>query len=72
MRKSESDSERAHARRAFLKGVVIGGGAAVVALAAGKAPAKSEPQPATAATAPRSAGYHVTDHIRDYYRTASV
>ena len=58
-------------RREFLKGVLAGSGAAVVAATAGRAVAA----PATSATdaAPtskESRGYRVTEHIAEYYKTA--
>lgn len=59
-------------RRAFLRGALITGGAAAAAIAAGdslaapQAPAVKDAQPQSA----ESKGYHVTDHIRDYYKTA--
>jgi hypothetical protein len=54
-------------RRGFLKAVPLGALAAV----AGRATA-AEAAPAVAApAAPQPAGYHETEHIRRYYRTAA-
>jgi hypothetical protein len=56
-------------RRAFLR--AAGGAGALGTLAVLSAPA--EAQPVTATPAPEAAhskGYHETDHIRNYYRTA--
>jgi hypothetical protein len=72
MRKRDSSDAGRVGRRAFLKGVMLGGGAAVVTLVAGKAAAQTESEPTTAPAAPAPTGYHVTDHIRDYYRTAGI
>jgi hypothetical protein len=55
------------ARRNFLKAAPLGALAVVAGLprAAEAAPAAAAPAPAT----PR--GYHETEHIRNYYRTAA-
>jgi hypothetical protein len=55
-------------RREFLRNVMVGGSAAMVALASGRAPAA----PATPTATPKAAsqGYHVTPHILDYYKAA--
>ena len=57
-------------RRVFLR--AAGGAGALGALAAVASDAPAAAAPAAAAPAPeaRSAGYHETDHIRQYYRTA--
>jgi anaerobic selenocysteine-containing dehydrogenase len=57
-------------RREFLKGALITGGAMAVGLAAGEVVAAPKATPAGAATPPESKGYHVTEHIQDYYKTA--
>lgn len=66
-----SDERNNEARRHFLKGVLVGGGAAVAAIAAGGAIAAPDtrPKPATAPQA-QPKGYHETAHVRDYYKTA--
>jgi hypothetical protein len=54
-------------RRSFLKALPLG----ALALAAGGARAVEAP-PAAAPAAPQaSQGYHETEHIRTYYRTAA-
>jgi hypothetical protein len=54
-------------RRSFLKAMPLG----ALAVAAGGARA-AEALPAAAPTAPQaSQGYHETEHIRTYYRTAA-
>jgi len=62
--------ERTTNRRKFLKDVAVGSGAAAIALMTGEAGARPQIEPATAPK-PEPRGYHVTQHIRDYYRTAS-
>lgn len=57
-------------RRRFLKTVLIGSGAAAVAAASGGANAAPEPNKVTAAPKAEPAGYHVTPHILEYYKTA--
>jgi hypothetical protein len=54
------------ARRNFLKAAPLG----ALAVVAGSAPA-AEAAPAPAAPKPQApGGYHETEHIRNYYRTA--
>lgn len=56
-------------RRAFLKtSAVLGGGAALAALAPAKAVADSEAKPTTGDG--RKKGYQVSQHVRDYYRAS--
>ena len=57
-------------RREFLKSALITGGAMAVGLAAGEVVAAPKATPAKADTLPESKGYHVTEHIQDYYKTA--
>lgn len=56
-------------RRNFLKGVAIGAGAVAVSVAGGGAVAGP---PREAPKSSESKGYRMTDHIRDYYRTAGM
>lgn len=55
------------ARRSFLKAAPLGALAAV----AGGAEAKPELAPAEAAKPDVKRGYHETEHIRTYYKTAA-
>jgi len=55
------------ARRSFLKAAPLGALAAV----AGGAEAKPELKPVEAAKPDVKRGYHETEHIRTYYRTAA-
>ncbi len=57
-------------RRRFMKGVAAAGGAA--ALAAGLQPAAASTADQQAGKSGRGSGYHETDHIRDYYKTAAL
>lgn len=59
-------------RREFLKGVLVGSGAAVVAVASGSALGASESKQTAVEPKPESQGYHVTPHILDYYKTAQL
>ena len=65
----DKDKQPDPARRSLLKAAPLGA-LAVAAAARARAP---EPQPEPAAPAePRQAkGYHETEHIRRYYRTAA-
>ena len=56
-------------RRSFLKAAPLGALAAVAA-AAQQPAAAAAPAPATPAE-PIQSGYHETEHIRHYYRTAA-
>jgi len=70
MGKKRSSAKQATDRRAFLKGVLAGGGAAAVAMASAKGMAAPVEAPAKQ-DAPESPpqGYRETPHIRDYYKT---
>ena len=67
-----SDKRTNEKRREFLKGALVGSGAAVVAIASGGALAAPEDAKETAAARPKTEhqGYHVTPHILEYYKTA--
>ncbi len=58
-------------RRKFLKGALLGSGAAAVAIASGAAVAAPEKKerPARKAQA-QSQGYQETPHVLEYYKTA--
>jgi len=69
---SSSGPGRTEGRREFLKNMMLGGGAAAVALmTAREAAAQPKPGPETAKR-PESKGYRVTPHIAHYYRTAGL
>ena len=71
MSEKRKNKARQTGRRKFLKGALVGSGAAVVAMASGNAVAAPESkQVATTEPKPQSQGYHVTPHILDYYKTA--
>lgn len=55
-------------RRNFLKAAGLAGGAAAVGVSAAVA---AEP-PERAADPKRGQGYHETDHVRAYYRSARI
>jgi hypothetical protein len=57
-------------RRSFL--LLAGGTAALAAAAAATKTVTSLPDTASAKAKPVSAGYELTAHIRNYYRTASI
>ena len=58
------------ARRSFLRAAGGAGALGALAVAAGQAPAASAVAPAAAPAEAKPAGYHETEHIRQYYRTA--
>jgi hypothetical protein len=62
------DEGRQAGRREFLRNVLVGSSAAAVAIASGGAQAAPAPKPAATPKAP-SQGYHVTQHILDYYKS---
>lgn len=67
-----SDKRTSKKRREFLKGALVGSGAAVVAIASGGVIAAHEDKPESTAAAPkaRSQGYRVTPHVAEYYKKA--
>jgi nitrous oxide reductase len=58
------------ARRQFLKGALIGGGAAAIAVASGGAVAAPRSEKRAPQPNPQSQGYQVTPHVLEYYKTA--
>ncbi|OGA34120.1 MAG: hypothetical protein A3F75_00995 [Betaproteobacteria bacterium RIFCSPLOWO2_12_FULL_64_23] len=59
-------------RRNFLLAVGAGGAASAAAIVAKTVP-QVEPQPAvTGEGKKKTRGYHASEHIRNYYRTAKV
>lgn len=66
-----SDKQTNEKRRGFLKGALVGSGAAAVAIVSGGAVAAPDTKPSAPAQAkPGSVGYHETPHVREYYKTA--
>jgi hypothetical protein len=69
---SNSGPEHARSRREFLRNMMLGGGAAAVALMTARETA-TPPQPGPPpAPPPEAKGYRVTPHIAHYYRTAGL
>jgi nitrous oxide reductase len=58
-------------RRRFLFTLGVGGAGAAVAVA-NALPGTGAAQIATASPADEDSAYRVTDHVRDYYRTAKI
>jgi hypothetical protein len=58
------------ARRGFLRAAGGAGALASLAAVAGAAPAQALPVPEAAPEPAKAVGYHETEHIRQYYRTA--
>ena len=56
-------------RRKFLATLGAGGAAAATVAITRQGPA---PEQATETTTPQGKGYQVTEHVRNYYRTAKV
>jgi hypothetical protein len=65
-----SNDSKHEARRGFLKGMLIGSGAAVVAIASGGATAAPKEETGVAEKKVGSQGYRETAHVLDYYKTA--
>lgn len=57
-------------RRSFLAVAAMLPAAAVAAAVASRARAPAAVEPAATAAAPAASGYHETEHIRKYYRSA--
>jgi nitrous oxide reductase len=66
-----SDKHTNEKRREFLKGALVGTGAAAVAIASGSAVAAPQKKE-TVAAQPKgeSKGYEVTAHVAEYYKAA--
>lgn len=66
-----NNQRKTQARRGFLKGMLLGSGAAAVAIASGGAVAAPKAE-GSAAAKPKaqSQGYRETAHVRSYYQTA--
>jgi nitrous oxide reductase len=58
------------ARRGFLRAAGGAGALGALAALAGQGPATTAGAPAAAPAASAPSGYHETEHIRKYYRTA--
>ena len=56
-------------RRKFLATLGVGGAAAATVALTRQA---AQPAPKSAVATPRGNGYQVTEHVRNYYRTAKV
>jgi hypothetical protein len=65
----DNDQQPDPARRSLLKAAPLGA-LAVVAAARARAP-EAAPAPAAPAEGQKAQGYHETEHIRRYYRTAA-
>ncbi|MCS0580528.1 formate dehydrogenase [Massilia pinisoli] len=63
------DKQPDPARRSLLKAAPLGA-LAIAAAARARAP-EAPPAPATPAGGQKTQGYHETEHIRRYYRTAA-
>jgi len=68
MKNNDSNERPDIARRSLLKAVPLG---ALAVAAAARARAPEPAVPAAPATPQRAQGYHETEHIRNYYRTAA-
>jgi hypothetical protein len=65
----DQDKQPDPARRSLLKAAPLGA-LAVAAAARARAP-EPQPEPAAPAEPQQAKGYHETEHIRRYYRTAA-
>jgi hypothetical protein len=64
----DNDEQPDPARRSLLKAAPL---AALAVAAAARARAPEAPAPAAPAEGQKAQGYHETEHIRRYYRTAA-
>jgi len=64
----DNDQQPDPARRSLLKAAPLG---ALAVVAAARARAPEAPAPAPPAEGQKAQGYHETEHIRRYYRTAA-
>ena len=56
-------------RRKFLATLGVGGAAAATIALTRQA---AQPEPKSAVATPQGKGYQVTEHVRNYYRTAKI
>ncbi len=59
-------------RRGFLLGAGAGGAAAATAVLVGRSDLPLSAAPAKPAPVERGGGYHVSEHVASYYRSAKV
>lgn len=59
-------------RRNFLLAFGLGGLGAAAALIAGNKPEPEEQQAPTAEATPARKGYHLSEHVKTYYRKARI
>jgi hypothetical protein len=64
----DNDQQPDPARRSLLRAAPLG---ALAVVAAARARAPEAPAPAAPAEGQKAQGYHETEHIRRYYRTAA-
>lgn len=65
------DDDAVNSRRDFMRNMLVGGSAAAIAVCAGGARAAT-PTAETPAPKAERAGYHLTPHILEYYKTAGL
>lgn len=70
--KAKHEPQAPTGRREFLKQIAVGSGAVAVAAVSGSALAAVEPEAVAPELPAARKGYHETDHIREYYRTAAL
>ena len=65
----KQDNSLTPQRRAFLKGVVVAGGAGAVAAAVPGIAGAGTPAQGSTTAEPSAKGYRLTEHVQAYYRT---
>jgi hypothetical protein len=65
------NKETTSGRRGFLKGVVVAGSGAAVAITASKMISPEQVEAAPGKEDNSSKGYHLSEHINAYYKTTS-
>jgi len=68
-----SESQSRQSRRGFMVGAAVVGAATAAVVALPKQPADAQAPTAPQPPKPdRGGGYHVTEHVRQYYKTTLV
>ncbi len=68
----QQDKATNTSRREFFRSALVATGAVALAVSSRATAAPPQTEPVAPASKTETQGYHVTDHIREYYRVASL
>jgi hypothetical protein len=72
MSESQAKGQAKPSRRGFMMGAAVAGAAGAAAVAIPATQATPEPEAATPAPPERGGGYHLSDHVKQYYKTTLI